>query len=428
MIDFKYFEKNQKRIEESLRRRNYKFDVASLVALGEQRKKLSLEVEGTRARMNEVSAKIGEIISKKGEGEITELKTHATDLKKQLDEKETELRNVQEKLYLNLLVLPNMLHESVPDGQDSEDNKVVRTWGEPKAKVKEPLEHHEIGEKLGILDFGRAAKVTGSRFTNLKGPAARLELSLISFMLDCHRDKYFEVMPPFMVNKDSMMGTGQLPKFREDAFKIEGLEYYLVPTAEVPVTNLHRDEIIPEKVLPLYYVAYTPCFRAEAGSYGKDVKGMIRQHQFNKVELVKFVKPQGSYDELELLLKDAESILQKLKITYRVVALCTADMGFGGAKTYDIEVWLPGQKAYREISSCTNFEDFQARRADIRYKPKDGGKPEFVHTLNGSGLAIGRTLIAILENYQDEKGDVTVPEALIPYMGGMKKITKVEHI
>ena len=231
-----------------------------------------------------------------------------------------------------------------------------------------------------------------------------------------------------MVNRDSMTGTGQLPKFKEDAFKLEGLEYYLVPTAEVPVTNLHRDEIIPEKELPLYYAAYTPCFRAEAGSYGKDVKGMIRQHQFNKVELVKFVKPQGSYDELESLVLDAESVLQKLKIPYRVVSLCSADIGFSGAKTYDIEVWLPGQKKYREISSCTNFEDFQARRADIRYKPKDGGKPQFVHTINGSGLAIGRTLIAVLENYQDEKGNITIPDALVPFMGGMKKITRVEHI
>jgi seryl-tRNA synthetase len=429
MIDYKYFEKNRPRIEESLRKRKYAFEIQPIVTKGEDRRKMTTEIDDIRARMNEVSAKIGEMIGSKGEdSKITELKNHATELKKSLEQKEIALAAIEKELSASLLLMPNMIHESVAECTSAEDNPVVRTWGDTAKKVKNPKEHHEIGEKLGILDFGRAAKVTGSRFTVLKGPAARLELALISFMLDTHRSKYFEVMPPFMVNRESMTGTGQLPKFKEDAFKLDGLEYYLVPTAEVPVTNLHRDEVIPEKVMPLYYAAYTPCFRAEAGSYGKDVKGMIRQHQFNKVELVKFVRPETSYDELESLVKDAESILQKLNLPYRVVALCSTDIGFSAAKCYDLEVWLPGQQKYREISSCSNFEDFQARRANIRFKPKDGGKPQFVHTLNGSGLAIGRTLIAILENYQDEKGDVIIPEVLIPYMGGMKKITKVEHI
>ena len=287
-----------------------------------------------------------------------------------------------------------------------------------------PREHSEIGELLGILDFERGSKLAGARFTLYKGTGALLERALINFMLDIHtrENKYTEVLPPFMVNRACMTGTGQLPKFEDDLFKIEGWDHFLIPTAEVPVTNIFRDEILKEGELPIYYTAYTPCFRKEAGSYGKDVKGLIRQHQFNKVELVKFTKPETSYDELEKLTSDAEKILQRLDLPYRVVELCAGDIGFSSAKTYDIEVWLPGQGKYREISSCSNFEDFQARRANIKYKPKDGGKPRFVHTLNGSGLAVGRTLVAILENFQQEDGSVIIPEALRPYMGGVERI------
>ncbi|MDP2689539.1 MAG: serine--tRNA ligase, partial [Deltaproteobacteria bacterium] len=306
------------------------------------------------------------------------------------------------------------------------ENLVVRTWGEPREFPFNPLEHTEIGERLGIIDFERAGKLSGARFSLLKGAGARLERALINFMLDLHtaRHGYTEVLPPFMVKREGFVGTGQLPKFEEDLFKIEGWEHFLVPTAEVPVTNIHREEILDEEALPIRYTAYTPCFRKEAGSYGKDVKGLIRLHQFNKVELVKFSSPDTSYDELEKLTNNAEEVLKKLDLPYRVVTLCTGDMGFSSAKTYDIEVWLPGQGKYREISSCSNFEDFQARRANIRYRPKEGGKPRFVHTLNGSGLAVGRTLVAILENYQNGDGSVTVPEALRPYMGGLERIEK----
>ncbi|MEK7243711.1 MAG: serine--tRNA ligase, partial [Thermodesulfobacteriota bacterium] len=297
-------------------------------------------------------------------------------------------------------------------------------WGEKPQFSFTPRPHWEIGEGLNILDFARGAKITGARFTLYRGLGARLERALINFMLDLHTGEhgYTEVLPPFMVNRESMTGTGQLPKFEEDLFRIDKVDYFLIPTAEVPVTNIHRDEILGEKELPIYYVAYTPCFRAEAGSYGKDTRGLIRQHQFNKVELVKFSKPESSYEEMEKLTLNAEEVLKRLKIPYRVVSLCTADLGFSSAKTYDIEVWLPGQDAYREISSCSNFEDFQARRASIRFRRDESGKVEFVHTLNGSGLAVGRTLIAVLENYQQADGSVVIPEALQPYMGGVDRI------
>jgi seryl-tRNA synthetase len=322
------------------------------------------------------------------------------------------------------MTIPNIPHESVVFGRSSEDNPVIRTWGEKKTYSFKPKPHWEIGEDLNILDFTRGAKITGARFTLYRGAGALLERAVLNFMLDLHTREhgYTEVLPPFLVNRDSMTGTGQLPKFEEDLFRIDKVDYFLIPTAEVPVTNIHRDEVLNEKDLPIYYVAYTPCFRAEAGSYGKDTRGLIRQHQFNKVELVKFSTPEGSYDELEKLTINAEEILKRLNIPFRTVSLCSADLGFSSAKTYDLEAWLPGQETYREISSCSNFEDFQARRASIRFRREESGKVEFVHTLNGSGLAVGRTVVAILENYQEEDGSVTVPEVLRPYMHGMDRI------
>jgi seryl-tRNA synthetase len=309
-------------------------------------------------------------------------------------------------------------------GEDEKDNPVIRTWGEKRDMDFEPLPHWEIGEKLGILDFGRAAKLAGARFALYLGAGARLERALINFMLDIHTKEhgYTEVLPPFMVNSACMTGTGQLPKFKEDLFKIEDWDYYLIPTAEVPVTNIHREEVLQEEALPLHYVSYTPCFRSEAGSYGKDTRGLIRQHQFNKVELVKFSRPNESYEEMEKLTANAEEILKRLELPYRVISLCTGDLGFSAAKTYDLEVWLPSQNLYREISSCSNFLDFQARRAGIRYKKKGATGTELVHTLNGSGVAVGRTLVAVLENYQKKDGSVIIPEALRPYMGGMAEI------
>jgi seryl-tRNA synthetase len=344
----------------------------------------------------------------------------------EIKEKEKELPGVIEELDRLLMVIPNIPDSSVPIGKDEKDNPVIRNWGEIRDMNFGPRSHWEIGEALGILDFECAAKIAGSRFALYRGPGARLERALISFMLDIHTREhgYTEILPPFMVNGASMTGTGQLPKFKEDLFKVEGWDLYLIPTAEVPVTNIHRDEVLSEENLPIYYTAYSPCFRSEAGSYGKDTRGLIRQHQFNKVELVKFVRPETSYDELELLTQNAEEVLRRLKLPYRVISLCTGDIGFSAAKTYDLEVWLPGQNLYREISSCSNFTDFQARRAGIRFKKKGANGTELVHTLNGSGLAVGRTLVAILENYQQKDGSVSVPEALIPYMGGVETISR----
>jgi len=340
---------------------------------------------------------------------------------KALDE---ELKKTDEELDAIVMTIPNIPHASVVCGKGSEDNPVVRTWGEKPAFAFTPKPHWEIGEALNILDFARGAKITGARFTLYRGLGARLERAIFNFMLDLHTAEhgYTEVLTPFMVNRQSMTGTGQLPKFEEDLFRIDKVDYFLIPTAEVPVTNIHREEILAEKELPIRYVAYSPCFRAEAGTYGKDTRGLIRQHQFNKVELVKFTRPEDSYEELEKLTLNAEEVLKRLKIPYRVVSLCTADLGFSSAKTYDLEAWLPGQDAYREISSCSNFEDFQARRASIRFRRNEGGKVEFVHTLNGSGLAVGRTLVAILENYQLHDGSIVIPEALRPYMGGVDRI------
>lgn len=328
------------------------------------------------------------------------------------------VKETEEKLQNELLSIPNIPHQSVPSGVSEDDNEEIRVWGKIREFTFIPKAHWDIGEALDIIDFERGTKVSGARFTFLKGMGARLERALINLMLDTHTKEhgYIEIFPPFIVNRDSMVGTGQLPKFAEDMFKLENKEQYLIPTAEVPVTNLYREEIIDEEKLPIYHTAYSGCFRAEAGAHGRDTRGLIRQHQFNKVELVKFSKPENSYEELERLLNNAETILQKLNLPYRVVNLCGGDLGFSAAKTYDIEVWLPSYDTYREISSCSNFEDFQARRADIKYRPAKG-KSQYIHTLNGSGLAVGRTLAAIVENYQQEDGTVSVPEALQPYMG-----------
>ncbi len=343
-----------------------------------------------------------------------------------IKELEVKLNAIEEDLRGILMVIPNIPHESVVIGQEEADNLEMRRWGKIPEFSFTPRPHWEIGETLDILDFDRGAKITGARFTLYKDGGARMERALMNFMLDLHTGShgYREVLPPFLVNRKTMTGTGQLPKFEEDLFKLDEPDYFLIPTAEVPVTNIHQDEILTEEELPLCYTAYTPCFRKEAGSYGKDTRGLIRQHQFNKVELVKFTTPEASYAELESLTEDAEEVLKRLGIPYRVVMLCTGDLGFSAAKTYDLEAWLPGQGAYKEISSCSNFEDFQARRANIRYRPKGKKGTEFVHTLNGSGLAIGRTLVAILENYQNEDGSVTIPEVLRSYMGGAGKITK----
>ena len=394
-----------------------------LYDLDAKRRDILGAVETLRNERNSVSKQVGEL--KKKKEDASALIEKMGDVSAKIKEYDESLRVTEEELNAFVMIVPNIQHESVPQGSGSEDNAVVRTWGEKPVFSFEPKQHFDLGENLNILDFARGAKITGARFTLYRGAGAQLERALVSFMLDLHTEKhgYTEVLTPFMVNAESMTGTGQLPKFKEDLFKIEGMEYYLIPTAEVPVTNIYRDEILEEEKLPIYLVAYSPCFRAEAGSYGKDTRGLIRQHQFNKVEMVKFSKPETSYDELEKLTANAEEVLEKLGIPYRTVCLCTADLGFSSAKTYDVEAWMPGQNTYREISSCSNFEDFQARRAAIRFRRKDSGKVEFVHTLNGSGLAVGRTVVAILENYQQADGSVIIPEALRPYMRGLERIT-----
>lgn len=416
MLDVRFVSENIEVVKEALRKRNYEFPLSEFFSLDSKRRGLLKETEVLRNRRNTVSEEIGRLKREKQDATdlLNEMKT-ASDRIKEMDDC---LRALEDKIKSLILNMPNIPHESVPVGKDEAENQAVRTWGEQKSLDFPPLNHWDIAEMHGIIDFDRASKIAGARFALMKGAGARLERALMNFMLDLNTSKgYTEVFPPILVNRKSMTGTGQLPKFEIELFRIADPEFYLIPTAEVPVTNIHRDEILKESDLPIYYTAYTPCFRREAGSYGKDTRGLIRQHQFNKVELVKFVKPDDSYDELEKLTQDAEDILQKLGLPYRVVALCTGDLGFSSAKTYDLEVWLPGQQRYREISSCSNFEDFQARRANIRFK-RDGKKgTEFVHTLNGSGLAIGRTVVAILENYQQKDGSVIIPEALRPYMG-----------
>ncbi len=422
MLDIKFIRNNIEKVEEMLKARNMDMDLSEFKELEEKRRKLIREVEDLKALRNEKSKELGKL---KKEGKLTDdLRAEMQALSDKIKNLDSQLKEIEEKIQNIILNIPNMLHESVPFGKDENDNVLYKVYGEKPEFDFEPKPHWDIGENLGILDFKRASKLAGARFSLYFGPGAMLERALINFMLDLHTKEhgYIEVLPPFMVNRKTMTGTGQLPKFEDDLFKIDGLDYFLIPTAEVPVTNVFADEILQEDELPIYMTAYTPCFRKEAGAYGKDVRGLTRQHQFNKVELVKFAHPENSYEELEKLLENAEEVLKRLGIHYRVVTLCSGDTGFSAAKTYDIEVWLPGQGIYREISSCSNFEDFQARRAKIRFKRKGKKGTEFVHTLNGSGLAVGRTVIAILENYQQEDGTVIVPEVLRKYMNGMEKI------
>jgi seryl-tRNA synthetase len=424
MLDLKFVRSHLNDIENMLKNRGYDLNISRFETLDQKRREILAGMEALRHQKNRVSEDIA-VMKKRGEDAstvIAEMKIVASEIK----EKEKELPKFVEELNQMLMVIPNIPDSSVPVGKDEKDNPVIRTWGEIREMDFAPRPHWEIGEALGILDFECAAKIAGSRFALYRGLGAKLERALISFMLDMHTREhgYTEILPPFMVNSASMTGTGQLPKFKEDLFKVEGWDLYLIPTAEVPVTNIHRDEVLSEEDLPIYYAAYTPCFRSEAGSYGKDTRGLIRQHQFNKVELVKFVRPETSYDELEMLTRNGEEVLRRLELPYRVISLCTGDIGFSAAKTYDLEVWLPGQDLYREISSCSNFTDFQARRAGIRFKRKGGSGTELVHTLNGSGLAVGRTLVAILENYQQKDGSISIPEALRSYMGGMDAISR----
>jgi len=423
MLDPKFIRDNAELIKQKLAARGVKLDLEQFLTLEKQRREMLQEIEKFRAERNQASDSIARMKKEKKDvppGVFSALKETSQRIKVLED----DLKSIEPRISDCLLMIPNIPHASVPAGHGSDDNPEARRWGAPPEFSFQPKPHWELGTQLQILDFDRGAKITGARFTLYRGAGALLERSLINFMLDLHttRHGYTEMLPPFMVNRQSMTGTGQLPKFEEDLFKIEGMDYFLIPTAEVPVTNIHQNEILDEAELPLCYTAYTPCFRKEAGSYGQDTRGLIRQHQFNKVELVKFTTPETSYEELESLLNNAEEVLKRLGLHYRVVTLCTGDLGFSSAKTYDIEVWLPGQGLYREISSCSNFEDFQSRRASIRYRRTENKKIDFVHTLNGSGLAVGRTLVAILENYQQEDGSILVPEVLRKYMGGMEKI------
>ncbi|MDD3258865.1 MAG: serine--tRNA ligase [Smithellaceae bacterium] len=423
MLDIKYLRQNLEAVRRKMNERGQNIEFDRFIGLDAKRRDILQAVETLRNERNSVSRQVGEL--KKKKEDASALIAKMGDVSAKIKEYDETLRVTEEELNAFVMIVPNVQHESVPQGGSSEDNAVVRTWGEKPSFCFAPKQHFELGESLNILDFGRGAKITGARFTLYRGAGAQLERAITNFMLDLHTANhgYTEVFTPFMVNAESMTGTGQLPKFKEDLFKIEGMDYYLIPTAEVPVTNIYRDEILEEDKLPVYLVAYSACFRAEAGSYGKDTRGLIRQHQFNKVEMVKFSKPEASYDELEKLTANAEEVLKRLGIPFRTVCLCTADLGFSSAKTYDVEAWMPGQDTYREISSCSNFEDFQARRAAIRFRRKDSGKVEFVHTLNGSGLAVGRTVVAVLENYQQADGSVIIPEALRPYMRGLERIT-----
>lgn len=423
MLDIKYLRENFETAEQGLANRGGGIDISAFKELDQQRREQLSEVETLKAERNTVSALIGKTKDKSQvQGEIARMKEVSGRIK-ELDEK---LKQIEGQFSELLMGVPNIPHAECPVGQSEDDNIEIRTWGEKPQLDFEAKAHWDVGEDLGILDFERASKLSGARFALYMGAGARLERALINFMLDLHTTEhgYRETLPPFLVGRDAMTGTGQLPKFENDLFHTEEVDLFLIPTAEVPVTNIHREEILSEKDLPIRYTAYTPCFRKEAGSHGKDTRGLIRQHQFNKVELVKFVRPEDSDAELQGLLGNAEKVLQLLKLPYRVVDLCTGDIGFSAARTFDIEVWLPGQYAYREISSCSSFTDFQARRASIRFRRDGAKKPEFVHTINGSGLAVGRTFLAILENYQQADGSVIVPEVLRPYMGGLEKIEK----
>jgi seryl-tRNA synthetase len=423
MLDARILRNEPERVRESQRKRGESPEaVDEFLALDTRRRELLAEVESLKAKRNSVSQEVAKL--KKAGQEAEQLIVEMRDVGDRIKQLDDDLRAVEDTLNYVLLTIPNIPHESVPVGESEDDNVEVKKWKEVPDFAFEPKPHWEIAETLGILDFEAGGKVTGSRFVFYKGLGARLERALINFMLDIHTGEhgYTEILPPFIVNRASMTGTGNLPKFEEDAFKLMNSDYFLVPTAEVPVTNLHRDEIMQNSDLPRYYVAFTPCFRSEAGAAGRDTRGLIRMHQFNKVEMVKFTHPEHSYEEWMKLVNNAETILERLELPYRVLDMCTADLGFGPAKKYDVEVWMPGTDQYREISSCSNFEDFQARRANIRFRRDPQAKPEFVHTINGSGLAVGRTVAAILENYQQEDGSVAVPEALVPYMGGVKVI------
>ncbi len=424
MLDRNFIRENAELVQKKAEEKGVIIDTSAFLELDKKRRALLQQDEELKHQRNIASREIGE--ARKNGLNADEAISNMRVVSDKIKEFEKELKVIDEAIRTFELSVPNMPDGSVPVGKDESCNCEIRCWGNPVEMDFEPRAHWELGEILDILDFERGVKITGSRFTLLKGAGALLERALMNFMLDIQTGEhgYEEVLPPFMTNPESLIGTGNLPKFEEDLFKLEGWNYYLIPTAEVPVTNIHRDEILAAEELPKYYTAYTPCFRSEAGSYGEDTRGMIRQHQFNKVELVKFVKPEDSYAELDKLLSDAEEILKRLNIHYRVMTLCTGDMTFSSAKTYDIEVWLPSQKKFREISSCSNFEDFQARRANIKYRPDSKAKAQFLHTINGSGLAIGRTAIAILENYQNRDGSVTVPEVLRPYMKGMEKIER----
>ncbi len=423
MLDLKFIQNNPELIQASLDKRGLDLDLAQFIQLDNQRRETIQKVEALRKERNQASAEVGEL-KKKGQDASDKIArlSGISEKIKQMDQSKKELEDQIMDLRLSI---PNIPHPDVPIGNTDQDNVEIKRWGNPPSFDFQPQPHWELGPSLGGLDFERAAKITGSRFAVYRGWAAQLERALINFMLDIQvrEHHYLEIIPPFIVNEHSMQGTGQLPKFKEDLFKLENWDYYLVPTAEVPLINIHKEEILAEEDLPLSYTAYTPCFRSEAGSYGKDTKGLIRQHQFNKVELVKFTSPETSYSQLDVLLGHAETVLQRLELHYRVVTLCSGDLGFSASKTYDIEVWLPGQNTYREISSCSNCEDYQARRANIRYQPTKEKKKGFVHTLNGSGLAVGRTLLAIIENFQQEDGSIVLPEAIRPYMNGLDRIT-----
>jgi seryl-tRNA synthetase len=402
--------------------RGVEIDWAEFVSLDRERRDALANLERLKEKKNRLSGEIGKL--KKSGGDVAAPMREVEKLSEAIRQGEKPAGEIEERFERFMLSLPNLPNVNVAIGKSAADNREVRRWGEPPSFDFPAKNHWEIGEELDILDFARGAKLAGARFTLYKGAGARLERALINFMLDLHTGErgYKEMLPPALVNRAALTGTGQLPKFEEDLFRIESPEYFLIPTAEVPLTNVHREEMLEREDLPIKYVAYTPCFRREAGSYGQDVRGLIRQHQFNKVELVKLSEPKTSYDELESMVEDAEEVLKRLDLPFRVVELCTADMGFGAAKTYDLEVWLPGQNMYREISSCSNCEEFQARRAQIRYRKEKKGRPIFVHTLNGSGLAVGRTLVAVLENYQQKDGSVAIPDVLRPYMGGLDRI------
>jgi seryl-tRNA synthetase len=423
MLDVRLLRDDLEQVKTRMATRGIEIDWGQFLSLDRQRRDALSRLERLKEQKNRLSGEIGNL--KKSGADATGLMREVEQLSEQIRDSERPLAELEERFEQFMLSVPNLPHINVKVGKDSNDNREIRRWG-ASPKFDFPARNHwEIGEELDILDFQRAVKLAGARFVIYKGAAARLERALINFMLDLHTGEhgYKEIIPPILAKRAALTGTGNLPKFEEDLFQIQSPEYFLIPTAEVPLTNVHREEVLRREALPIKYTAVTMCFRREAGSYGKDVRGLIRQHQFNKVEMVKLCEPESSYDELERMVENAEEVLKRLELAYRVVELCTGDMGFASAKTYDIEVWLPGQDTYREISSCSNCEEFQARRAQIRYR-KEKGKPNFVHTLNGSGLAVGRTLVAILENYQQKDGSVLIPTALRPYMGGLEKIVR----